>query len=952
MTRIALSGLSGQTGVTVQSGGQTASATGVLPGPEMPAPSAAYVLDTVQERALGPISVTIAGGWNGSGFGAGFVPGVLSNYGLVSAVTGDRVVVPNLDHYDSYAPAIYAGAELEFRRISDGGMFRVATARVAEADFPLYALLPTSGVTALAGTTFRHRLDSWNRRDVSYWYAVSAVGPDGRIGVRSGWQSYVAGAGTDSGLTVPAPETVTVPTRSEGGSLAAPQDLSLTVAGDATVDLSWSAVPGAAGYVVWLAYSDPATWPATVGEFRIEDLQGGAPQAGDLVIWRKELMQVTADMFCSRVYGAGGSYQNLFPAFLGTPFGGTSPRAAWEVRAWEEGEKPSESLGYYYLRQTVPTGARAGGGIFWSGGTGQTYYYRKKQGDVLAVDVWIRASTPVTMSFTSGQPKEPAQTFQVGTEWQEYHLTSDFAPEPAGTSAYRWGITSTTAEAEMTVEFARLRVSLEGTDYGSLMPALAQSLLRGQKVRDHSLIKTRPATYTAKIVTSPAGEGYRGWTCGQHMDLCRAAEATPWVQLEWALFKEDWLLWAAWLAQNHADFDKIMLEIGNENWNSLAAFWPIPGMTDEATGQAVTNGAVYGMMSRMIYEWLQESPFWPDLENRIELVIGGHVASAFGERAYAQCPEAKYVTVANYNGGWDTGTDKALENGETFRRSLAFAGGESKLVTREAGIADAATALGKVVGTDVFHDLYEAGPGYQRNGLNGVSVSAAEVIVQECVMKSRASAAAQLDAICTAWKRGWLSNWFILARGDYWTSHSNEGVEYLTYAVGRAIGESLGAFRTHDIHALAMAAQDGLDDVAIHAFESLTHPDRWLIAVLNRAIDRSVLDPSDPLYDAADRGLRPVTVNTGFAAAAGCRVFRGGLGNMREHNRYPAGTRLTTEGTYVADPLCVEFDMDWHETDLPDDVGRLVIDDSLGAESGGLRGGNFILIELSGMTRA
>ncbi|HEY0214474.1 MAG TPA: hypothetical protein VGC40_12960 [Paenirhodobacter sp.] len=951
MKQINLAGIVGNASINVLSAGMSADTTAQLTAPDASTASAAYILDTKAERICTPLSVTASGGWNGSSFGAGFAPGVLSNFSLVQNMIADRVILSGLDYYTTYAPAMYEGAEVEFRRISNGQMVHVGTAKMTQVRFPLRALLPSASTQAISGTTFRHKLDSWNRRNVPYWYAVSAIGADGKMGIRSPWASYVA-TGTDSEISVPTAQTVTIPSRAEGGTLPAPA-LTLTAIGGVTVDLSWSAVSGAAGYVVWLAYNDPATWPDTVGEFRLQALQGNMPQTGDMVIWRKEVLNMTPEMFCARVHGASSAYSGLYPSVIENALVSTTKPADWEIRTWAENEKPAEDLGRYYLRRTIPAGAQAADGIYWSGGAGQTYYHRKKQGEVLVVDVWIRASKPVTLRFTSGQPGEVSQSFVVGTDWQKYHLTSDFAPEPTGTSAYRWVILAPAGDTELTVEYAQLRVRLGGSDYGALRPELAQSLLPGQKIRDHSLIKTRPATYTAKTVTNPVGEGYKGRTCGQHMDLCRTYGATPWVQLEWALFKEDWLLWAEWLAENHADFDTIMLELGNENWNSISAFWTLYGMKDATTGETISAGAVYGLMTRMVYGWLQESPFWSVLADKIEMVLGGHLLSAYGEQAYARCPEAKYVMVASYNGGWDTGTEKPEETGAAFRRILSFAGGEARMAVREAALAEIAATLGKTVGTDVFHDIYEAGPGYQMNGLNGASMTAAEIIAQECVVKSRAAAAAQVDAICAAWKRGWLSNWFVLGRGNYWTSHSNEYVEYLTHAAGRMIGESMGAsFRIHDIHPLVMTTQDSVDDIAIYAFESLAHPGRWLLAVLNRAIDRSVLAPDDPLYDAADTGLRPVTIHTGFRSATGCRVFQGGLGNMRAHNRYPVGTRLTTDGTYAADPLCVSFDMEWHDVVLPTDIGQLAIDATFGTAATGLRGGNFVLIELSGMSRS
>lgn len=951
MKRIGLAGIAGSASIEVRSQGEHAGLIGRLTETPQAVPSAAYVLDSTTERLCTPISVTASGGWNGASFGAGFVPGVLSNFSTVRDVIGDRVVLSGLDYYTSYAPAMFEGGEVEFRRITDGRMVHVGTAGMADVAFPLKKVFPSATKQVIKKNRFRHKLDSWNRRGVSYWYSVAAVDALGAIGAWSDWVSYVAQDVADA-TVVTGNITAEIPSRAEGGVLVAPTGVTLAVVGGVTVDLSWSVVDGAAGYAVCLAYSDPATWPDTVGEFRLTDLVGGMPQAGDMVIWRKEVMRLTADMLCSRTYGVTGTRLGLYPGFVEKGLVTDDATPAWEIRSWQEGEKPSPNLGRYYLHQTVPPATRAVSGIYWSGGTGQSYYHHKKKGETLRVDLWIRASAPVRMRFNSGQPGETSQSFDVGTEWRQYHLVSDYASEPEGAKPYKWAIAVTSGDAALTVEYAQLRAYLGGIDYGALRPYLSDSLVPGQKIRDHSLIKTCPKTYTAKIITNPPGEGFDGQTCGMHMDICRTHQATPWVQLEWALFKEDWLIWAEWIATNHADFDKIMLELGNENWNTLSAFWTMPSLKDAATGTTLSAAAVYGLMTQMVYEWLQESPHWPVLKDRIEMVIGGRLINGFGEQAYARCPAAKYVTVANYNGGWDNGTEKRDETGTSFGNMLGFAGGAERLAVREAALATVAATRGHVVGQDVFHDIYEAGPGYQLNGLNGASMTADEVIVQECVMKSRAAATAQLDAICTAWKRGWLSNWFVLGRGDYFTSHNNDGVEYLTHAVGRLVGASMGEeFRIHDIHPLAMVTQDGQDEIAMHAFESLSYPGKWVFAALNRAIDRTVLEPADPLYDAADQGMRAVTLHTGFATATGCRVFRGGLGSMRAHNRYPVGTRLTAEGTYQADPLCMKFDMDWHDTALPADIGQLQIDATLGVETDGLLGGNFILVEFTGLSR-
>lgn len=949
MTRVNLGGLTGGASVAVIADGQSSTAIGSLVQATGTTATSVYALASASPRICTPISVTLSGGWSGSSFGSGFAPTIQSNFTTISAVEGDKVFVSGLDSFSTYTPAFYEGARVEFRRITNGTMALAGTGTMSSVAFALRTSFPNSSSKAVGGTQYTHRLDSWNGRSVNYWFAVQPIAADGQRGILSAWtpHMYVSGAGIGEVSNT----IVATPTQAQGGLLAGPGSVTVSALDPITARISWTPVAGAIGYIVHMGYTDPATWPASNGEFVLVDQTGGMPQAGDMIIWRKEFRQLAANMICSRVHSASSSISGLFPKFLNGGQMSLSTIDCWEILDWAEGEKPSEELGHHYVRRQVPPNTKILDGVYWSGGFGQTYYYRKKNGDALTIEIWMRASEPTTALFNSGQPGEKSQSFSVGTEWAKYHLTSDFAPEPAGKTAYRWVISVTGGAEGMTLEYAQLRSYLAAEPFGTLRPHLGASLVPGQKARDHSLIKTRTRTYSMRTVTNKPGEGHNGWTCGMHMDFCRQHQLIPWVQLEWSLFKEDWLEWAEWIATYHADFDKILLELGNENWNTLSGvFWYFNQMRDSATQSLQSTGAVYGMTTQMIVDWLKESPHWPVLENKLEIVLGGHIGSTFGEEALRNCPDAKYVDMANYNGGWDTGTDLSIETGDSFRRILAFRGGESKLIKREETIKAAAQEVGKTVGVDLFHDLYEGGPGYQLDGLNGVEVSAEQALVQECVQKSRAAALAQLDAICIGWKRGWLSNWFVLGSGNRWTSHNEDGTEYLTHAVGRVIGASLGEFRSHDIYPLTVATtQDGEEEIGVHAFESITYPGKWLYVVLNRAPDRTVLDVADPLYDAADTGIRPVAIHTRFDTAAGCRVFRAGLGNMREHNRYPAGTRLNTAGTYADDPLCVGFDTDWHAIDMPGDLSVLRIDERFGAQPGGLRGGNFVMIEFTDM---
>lgn len=951
MTNIALGGVYGAAVVSVGQAGVERSSVGSFQATAPLTATSVYALHSVQDRACERVSFTAAGNafWNGQGFGAGYSPGVLANNFIVKGVDGARVFIDGLDGFTSYTPAMYVDGTVEFRRVVNGEMILAASGTVSAGKFEQISRPGTNETKAISGTLYHYRFDSWNAANRTYWFSVSAVTAAGVVGKRSAWVAHIP-ASTVATTTV-SNSFVTTPTQSEDtAAITAPTGVTTTTVANGLVDIRWNAVSGAIGYIIWVAYSAPSTWPTTgQGELTLSNLSG-TPAAGDMMIWRREITKMSEWYLCTRVLNDSNTIRDLVP---GTVQSGrrnlSTDTATYELRPWVAGQKPSEDIGPWYLRRTLKPGASIGDGSYWSSGAGNSYYHNKKPGDVFVVEVWMRASRVTTIGFTSGQPGEPVQQIQVGLTWAKYRLTSDYVRETSGTAAYMWKITAMAGETGLLFDFAQLRAYLQGTDYGAVRPYIAQSLLPGQKFRDHQLIKTKPRTYTASIVTSPAGEGYNGWTCGMHMDICKQHDLVPWVQLEWSLPKADWLLWADWLATTYPEMDQVMLELGNENWNSLAAFWIIPGLTDHASGASWGAGSVYGMMTRMVLTWLQESPHWPWLSQRLELVIGGWLISNFGESAYLKCPEAKYVTVANYNGGWDVEATIVEETGQYFRSMTAFKGGESRLIAREAALEQAAASIGKAVGKDVFHDIYEAGPGYQLDGLNGVALSTEQSIIQECVKKSRAAAMAQLDAICTCWQRGWLSNFFIMGTGSTWRSHREDGVEYLSHAVGRVISERLGEFRAHDVYSIATSARDGVTDIGVYGFQSIATPDRWLYVALNRRIDQTVLNVTDPLFDAAQSGVLPVTIMTPHTSAALCRVFRGGLGNMREHNRYAEGTRRQADNSYVADPLCVSFDLAWHDMAVPADVGRLVIDDRFGADPAGLLGGNFLMIELEGV---
>lgn len=80
----------------------------------------------------------------------------------------------------------------------------------------------------------------------------------------------------------------------------------------------------------------------------------------------------------------------------------------------------------------------------------------------------------------------------------------------------------------------------------------------------------------------------------------------------------------------------------------------------------------------------------------------------------------------------------------------------------------------------------------------------------------------------------------------------------------------------------------------------------------------------------------------------------GTLGITPALNSSPAdGAIVTWEGledSYLLDPLCVEIEIASQSVSVPANLSRIVIDDSIGAESSGLPPGNCVLIQLDGVT--
>lgn len=938
--------------VSLTKNGQTSNATGNVQPEVIAASEAVYVLDATKPADVLPTSVTIARADTFPRNNRGFSPIFLANSAIVESVSGNNVFLPVSKLASIYTPAMYDRGAIQFRRIINGVMSVVAESTITAAAFPNSNQI--SGENRIVtGTTFTIKHNTYNLQNSTYWAVVKAVDNAGRLG-----------PGTTVSYTLPTFTTESNPTNttsaltivSGSASLLAPTGVTATpTAGSNLVPISWNAVSGAVGYVVIFAVTDPATWPAgEAGYLTVASASG--VQAGDLAIWRVPGMKAEVAKFSKRVYAASEATEKFRPGFIENANLLNDPAGTnfWEIKEFDGGFPAPTGVGKYYLERIYNAGYSINEGRQMFGGLDQTARYVKKPGDVLRWRCQIWASRAFTLTFSSDQPGEPTQNVVLSSGWNTVDMSSSFAVAPngpSGSGVYYLRVRGTVTGSPLTLRYAKMECWLENKgNIGEFTTDIAATIPDGIYLRDHNLIKSQLEHYDGDIALASPVEGYNGWSLQSHLATCNQVGGLPWLQLEWALFRSDYDKIGAWIVANMASFSGIRVEFGNENWNGLASFWPIPSMTDSATGTVYTAGEVYGIMSKMLKGWLEAVSGWSGIASKVKYPLGGWNNQSFGTQAFRYFPEASSVTIANYVEGWEKSNKKVDETGDSFQRGLQFYGGRDAIVDQRSRLASAIAAYhpGKAIDVDVRMDYYEAGAGYQIDGING-SLTLAEQIVQEVQRKSRAMITAQLDAFCVAADLGCEYNFFTIQPGGIYASHRNDGVEYGIWAVLRCMFESIGIARSHSVARLKGGLTSGIEDTGVFAFQSKNTPSKWLLSVLNRTLNRAVLDPADPLYSAGDTGTKAITICTPWASATGCRIWTAGIGNMREHNRYLVGKRAASPSGLVDDPLCVEFNYDWTTVSVPSNLSRLAINSAVGADAGGLRGGNCLMIELTGV---
>lgn len=757
---------------------------------------------------------TAARGNSYSDVAGGFEPVIVRDAFLATADARNEIHAPSteLSHWDVFSDAMLEGAEVDVWRIQGGHMQRVRSDRVAAKGAHVSDWQPViPGDRVLPAGTHRATLrwDDYSAPDSTYAFSVRAVDQQGHENPAAPWAMATSPHDlrkvppvADVSITAPRSSTALFP-----HTAPAAKALRARVGSDGLLELEWDAAPdtSVAGWRVYRSDQDPArlqgSYLALAG-----DAQNPAQQIhkGDWVMWRRKLYRITPELFSKRVWGTGEGWRHYLPAMLDFP--SDTPGRNWEL-APHTADSPLPDGGETFLKLQLARGEHVLLQVYNHSGRDQ-HWYDVLQPQPYQFSVWMRQEGSGRARFrVLGDYEQPGQriaeqVLDVGARWKMQF--GQFTP-PTVLRGNRADAMALDLEGPATFYIDDFRVKRADAHFLAWLPedtaALRESGMAA--VRTHALIKSQLGGYDLEQLTNTGGTvaGIPGRnSLPQILAALKAAGTDPWMQIEPYFRPEEWLGLLEYLAapydpkldtpvrkpwawkryrQGHPtpwtnDFRTLRLEIGNETWNGIFRPWAFPAMTDQSTGHALSAGTVYGTYQESVIRLLKSSPWWGSagLEGKMRFVIGGWAAvQNYGFDAAQASPSSDELTIAAYNGGWDSGAGPMPDNAVGFFTVLndvsQTAIPVAENLQRAAMRLNAARAHTLALGT------YEAGPGYNLNGLNGAHVTPEEDEAEDRVMKSLAAGTATLDAFMARAYLGFsVQNFFAFSRGGKWGSHA------------------------------------------------------------------------------------------------------------------------------------------------------------------------------------
>ena len=880
------------------------------------------------------LAVTIGDG-DGNGGTWGAVEQPQSYFATTMAIGGSATSVSlngaDLTNFATWAGGVFSGGSLRVYRAASGNIELIRTATVTGAAVDYWSRVGSENI--ITGNTFEFRFDSWTARK-TYTFGVARIAANGAIGP----VSTVTVAVTDAGYTVLTPATPTTGAsrsmnNTRNGSLAAVTGLTAQIRSGTThnVQLSWDA--GAPNEFVVLLNWD-GTSDRLVTECTLSFASGPAVQAGDMLVFESaRILAMNPEWISARVRTLvlTGGYG---PSSLTFGYDNNQPGGrAWAYVAYGGGDpKPDITYPDYFLRLSGTASLPARAERFFHSGTDQDFYEILVPGRTYRARFRVRAASAMNATFTvQGATLSGSGTVALTTAWQEFEFDFTRSSILKTSAPQSWALTGATNN--VSIDLALVQVWDTTRPYNALMLDLPQ----GIDVRDHNFIKEFPPP-SLDAITSRPGFGPRGWAIASLLAICASENCNPHFQFEWLMADQFYYDLVTFLfapaASNeplalkrqalgygpvHTSFARYLYEDGNERWNNI--MWDMFfSATDSVTAEVYSQGDLSAMFAKRRRAIMETNPYWPTTNPPIEFVGGWLGNTGFTVDSAAGFPDAAYTSVANYTSGWDV--NRVLVSDAANRFSEVLAAGQISHKPALEAIKAAAPAGLKLA-------IYEAGPGYQLNGLNGAVVTAADRVVQECFTKSIAGTTATMSSVAIGATVGYGPyNFFAWGEGPLWQAArrpSEGGGLYRVASFLQQTYELLGRSRVYAANKFIDRTRDfqnidtngnpttvsQVERAQVYHFESLDFPGRHGILYVNTTVNRDAFGVGHPDYQAGVTGAAEFRYHTGLPpTAVPFKVLRN-EGNMRHHDAYKVGFRPNVVGGvidgYVADPLCVDL---------------------------------------------
>jgi hypothetical protein len=784
----------------------------------------------------------------------------------------------------------------------------------------------------VTGNSLEHRFDTYNALG-SYTFGVARI-QSGLIGPVATVTVNYASAATTLDPVAPA-SGATLPTiTGRNGSLPAVTGLTAEIRSGATrnVQLSWDAGDPDT-FVVFINWD--GTNDRLPDECTLSFASGAAVQAGDMLVFESApILSLDPNWISRRVRtlnnAAGYGPQSVtfeYPTNL--PGGRT-----WQYVAYSGGDpKPDITFPNYFLRLNGTTSLPARAERFFHAGTDQDFYDTLVPGRIYRARFRARAASAVNATFSvqNATVVAPA-TVALTTSWQEFDF--DFTRDSLLKTATPQSWSFTGATNNVSIELALVQVWDTTRPHNALMNELPE----GIDVRDHNLIKEFPPP-SLDAITSRSGFGPRGWSLASLLAICASDNCNPHFQIEWLYddqFYYDLVTFlyapassneplalkreALGFGPVNVEFSRHLYEDGNERWNSI--MWQMFfGATDSVTAEAYSIGDLSAMFANRRRAIMESNPYWPTVNPPKEFAGGWIMQPTYTTEATVGQVEVDYTSVAMYTAGWDVNRVLVSDAANRFSEVLVVGQNLHRPLLE--------TTKSALLSSGVKLAVYEAGPGYQLNGLNGAAVTTADTVVQECFAKSIASVTATMSSAAIAATLGYGPyNFFTWGEGPLWQAarRPSEGGGLYRVAsflkqthelLGRCVVRETNNFidRTRDFQNIDTNGNPTtitqVERAAVYHFESLTYPGRVGILFVNTTVNLDAFGVGHPDYQAGVTGAANFRYHTGLpTSATPFKVLRN-EGNMRHHDAYKVGFRPNVVGSaiddYVADPLCVDL---------------------------------------------